>query len=97
MEKISITKEQEELSKLIKHVVSNQKRVILQQDGQEIVILPGNEVGFWHKLMSVFAKIIEDRLDTPKTKKRLLGSLQSKGSVKFADNFAITDEELLHS
>ena len=97
MEKISVTREQEELSKLIKRVVSDQKRIILQQDGQEIVVMPGNEIGFWGKLMSIFTKIVEDKLDMPKTKKRLLGTLQSKGSVQFADDFTMTDEELLQS
>ena len=32
-----------------------------------------------------------------KTKKRVLGTLQSRGSVEFADDFAMTDEELLQS
>ncbi|MDR1485713.1 MAG: hypothetical protein LBT09_12940 [Planctomycetaceae bacterium] len=32
-----------------------------------------------------------------KNKKRELGTLQNKGSVKFADDFTMTDEELLNS
>ena len=80
MEKISVTKEQEELSKLIKHVSSNQKKIILQQDGQEVVILPVRESGFWNRLMAIFAKVIDDKFDVQKADKRVLGSLQNKGS-----------------
>jgi antitoxin (DNA-binding transcriptional repressor) of toxin-antitoxin stability system len=32
-----------------------------------------------------------------KTKPRVLGTLQNRGSVEFAEDFAMTDEELLQS
>ena len=97
MERIPIAKDQEELSKLIKRVVLNQEKIVLQQDGQEVIVTPGKEASLWNKLIAMFARIVEDKLDMQKTKTRVLGTLQSKGSVKFADDFAMTDEELLQS
>ena len=84
MEKIPVTKEQEELNKLVRRVISNQERIVLQQDGQEVVILPMKEVGFWDKLVSMFAEIVEDKLDMQDAEEAI-ERIEKEGGITLED------------
>lgn len=84
MGKISVEKNQDELSKLVERVISNQERIILQQDGQEVVILPMKEVGFWDKLVSMFAEIVEDKLDMQDAQEAI-ERIEKEGGIALED------------
>ena len=59
------------------------------EDGKEVVISSADT-------QKAVAVIVPYEL-WQKTKQRELGTLQNRGSVEFADDFAMTDEDLLQS
>ena len=56
----------------------------------------GNEVGITYGKKHETVAVIIPFEDWKKTKKRVLGTLQGKMSVTFADDWKMTDEELLY-
>ena len=84
MKTISLAQIQTDFSDILSGIEVGDEILISSEETQKTVavIVPYEA---WQKTQSVA------------TKPRVLGTLQNRGSVEFAEDFAMTDEELLQS